>query len=130
MTKEDTVATFFMKVSQTRDQLKAIEEDVADSELTSVVLNGFPDSWEPFIQSICGRAELPKFEDLWADCVQEETRKLSKDSLQRAQDDETQALIAHTRKGKGKRNLGLKNTGRRSTLAHEHKKKDPSKIRC
>ena len=71
MTKEDTVATFFIKVSQTRDQLKAIEEDVVDSEFTSIVLNGFPDSWEPFIQSVCGREELPKFEDLWVDCVQD-----------------------------------------------------------
>jgi hypothetical protein len=73
---------------------------------------------------------LPKFEDLWADCVQEETRKLSRDSSQRPQDEETQALVAHARKGKGKRNLGMKNTGRRSTPAHEHKKKDLSKIKC
>jgi hypothetical protein len=103
MTKEDTVVTFFMKGSQTRDQLKAIEEDVAHSELTSIVLIGFPDSWEPFIQSICGRAELPKFEDLWVHCVQEKTRKLSRDSSQRPLDKKTQALIAHTRKRKGKK---------------------------
>jgi len=54
MTKEDTIATFFMKVSKTRDRQKAIEEYVADSKLTSIVINGFPYSWEPFIQSVCG----------------------------------------------------------------------------
>jgi hypothetical protein len=69
MTMEYIVSTFFMKVSQTRYQPKEIEEDVADSKLISTVLNGFQYSWEPFIQSICGRAELPKFVDLWVDCV-------------------------------------------------------------
>jgi len=41
---------------------------------------------------------LPKFEVLWADCVQEESRKLSRDSLQGPQDEGTLALVAHARK--------------------------------
>jgi hypothetical protein len=134
MTKEDTVATFFMKVSQTRDQLKAIGEEVADSELTSIVLNGFPDSQEPFIQSVCGRAELPKFEDLWADCVQEESRKLSRNSSQGPQDDGIQALATYARKGRGKgkgrRNFRRQNSEEGSPSDQKQKKKDLSKIMC
>jgi len=47
-------------------------------------------------------------------CVQQETRKLSRDSSQGPHDEGTLALVAHARKGK--RNIGMKNTGRRSTL--------------
>jgi hypothetical protein len=101
MTKEDIVTTFFMMVSQTRDQLREIEEDVTDLEFTSIVLNGFPDSWEPFIQSVCGQVELPKFEYLWAHSVQEQSRKLCRDSSQGPQDEGTQ-IPCNKRKRKEK----------------------------
>jgi hypothetical protein len=54
MTKSDSVATYFMKVSQLRDQLKTIGDTIDDAELVTMTLNGFPSSWEPFVQSICG----------------------------------------------------------------------------
>ena len=71
MPKSDSVATYLMRVSQLKDQLKAIGDTIEDQELVLVALTGFPPSWEPFIQSICRRAEMPKFDQLWADCVQE-----------------------------------------------------------
>ena len=57
-----------MKVSQLRDQLKSIGDLIEDVELVMVTLNGFPSSWESFIQSVCGREELPKFDRLWVLC--------------------------------------------------------------
>jgi len=48
-----------MKFSQLRDQLKAIGEDVADSKLTSIILNGFLDSWEPFIKVFVDEHNYP-----------------------------------------------------------------------
>lgn len=131
MTKSDSVAIYFMKISQLKDQLKAIGDIVDEAELVTISLNELSSSWDSFVQSICGRENLPKFDRLWMDYVQEEARVLSKNSLQKPQDDEgTQALAVHARKGKGKRNLGKKNTGRRSSPAHEHKKKDLSRIKC
>lgn len=61
MSSSDSVATYLMRVSQLKDQLKAIGDTVGDKELVLIALNGFP-PWEPFIQSVCGRAELPKFD--------------------------------------------------------------------
>jgi hypothetical protein len=84
-----------MKVSQLRDQLQAIGDKVDDVELVTVTLNGFPSSWESFVQSICGREEFPKFDRLWIDCVQEEAQVLSKNNLQKSQDEGTQALTTH-----------------------------------
>jgi hypothetical protein len=54
MTMSDSVSTYFMKVSQLRDQLKAIGDTIDDVELVTVILNGLPYSWESFVQSICG----------------------------------------------------------------------------
>jgi hypothetical protein len=65
MTKSDSVATFFMKILEIRDQLGAIGEIIFDRELVMITLNDLPSHWEPFIQSFSGRSKLPKFDRLW-----------------------------------------------------------------
>ena len=37
-------------------------------------LNGLPPYWESFIQTISGQTKLPKFDKLWEDFTQEETK--------------------------------------------------------
>jgi hypothetical protein len=69
MTKGDIVAIFFMKMSEIRDQLGAIAEIISNKELVMNTLNALPRHWEPFLQSISGRAELPTFDCLWIDCT-------------------------------------------------------------
>jgi hypothetical protein len=64
MTKGDTVTTFFMKMSEIRDQLGAIGEIISDKELFLSTLNNLPKHWEPFLQSINGREKLPTFDRL------------------------------------------------------------------
>jgi hypothetical protein len=49
MTKENTVATFFMKIYEIKYQLGAIGEIISDRELVMLTLNGLPSHWEPFI---------------------------------------------------------------------------------
>jgi hypothetical protein len=130
MTKADTVATFFMKISEIRDQLGAIGEIISDRELVMLTLNGLPSHWEPFIQSISGRSKLPKFDRLWADCTQEETR-LAARGAQSSHHDESHALASHARKGKGRgRGSDRSFKERKPRPAPEHKKKDLSKIQC
>jgi len=98
MSKSNTNATYFMKKSQIKDQLVAINENIEDSELTTITLNGFPPAWSAFVRGICARKKLPKFDKLWAYCAEEEARLLS--ISQDLEDEEDQALAAHTRKGK------------------------------
>ena len=132
MSRTDTVATYFMKISQLRDQLKAIGDTVTDDELVTIALNGFASSWDPFVQGICSKDVLPKFEQLWNHGVQEEARLLSKQSLQRPPEDGTQALASNAKKGKkhfhNKRSFGKK--GSKHAHGHERKKKDISEIQC
>jgi hypothetical protein len=74
MTKGDTVATFFMKISEIKEQLGAIGEIMYDRELVLYTLNNIPKHWEPFLQSTSGRETLPTFDRMWTDCTQEEIR--------------------------------------------------------
>jgi hypothetical protein len=99
-----------MKISQIKDQLATIGESVDDAELVTTTLNDFSSSWAAFVQGICGRRKLPKFDKLWTDCTQEEN----------------QALAAHVKKRKERRNSSPKKN-RGSVSDH---KKDVSKIRC
>jgi hypothetical protein len=73
MTKDDIVATFFMKISEIRDQLGAIGETISDRELVLTTLNALPKHWEPFLQSINGREELPTFDRLWTNYTQKKS---------------------------------------------------------
>jgi len=59
MTKADTIATFFMNISEIRDQLGDIGETISDRELVMTTLNSLPRHWKPFIQTISGRENLP-----------------------------------------------------------------------
>jgi hypothetical protein len=93
-----TVANYFRRILQIKDQLATIGDPIEYVELLTTTLNGFPSSWDPFVQVICARSKLPKFNKLWADCTQQEFRLISKS--QKTNDDENQALVAQVKKRK------------------------------
>lgn len=107
MTKGDTVATFFMKISEIRDQLGAIGETISDKELVLTTLNALLGHWELFLQSISGRADLPNFDRLWTNCTQEETRLIAR-GVQDSPHDDNHALAFHTKKGRINRRSFIK----------------------
>ena len=122
MDKSNIVSSYFKRASQIKDQLLAIGDHVEEKELVLITLNGFLSSWDVFVQGICARKKIPKFDKLWIYCTQEEARLISK--MQKMNDEENQALASHVNKGKGKK--VTKNTDRRPKLEN---KNDMSKIR-
>jgi hypothetical protein len=42
MNDEDNITSYFVRISQFRDQLQAIEEIISEKELVNIVLNGLP----------------------------------------------------------------------------------------
>jgi hypothetical protein len=74
MENSESITSYLMRVSQIRDQLVAIGDFISDKELVTITLNGFPTFWVPFVQGVCERSKLPKFDNLWADCTHEESR--------------------------------------------------------
>jgi hypothetical protein len=129
MTHSDNVTSYLMRITWICDQLAAIGEVVLDAELVNVGLNGFTKAWEPFIMGICAREHLPKWERLWDDCIQEETRKESRSSKQEGGGgDENLALVSKTKKGKGK--VFVKKGKSQGEGQQSRKKRDMSKIKC
>jgi hypothetical protein len=111
MGKDDTVATFFSKIAQTKHQLIAIGVPVDDDDLVQTTFDGLPDSWGVFLASVNGRESQPNFERLWHDCLEEEGRLNNINDYSILKD---HALAAKTKKwkkfpkskGKGKKPQG------------------------
>ena len=94
-------------------------------------LNALPRHWEPFLQSISGRRDLPEFDRLWTDCTQEETRLIAR-GVQDSHHDDNQALASHAKRGGRNRisfNKAFKDKKTSSASGYDHRK-DKSKIQC
>jgi len=89
-------------------------------------LNGFPRAWESFIRGICSERKLTTFGRLWEDCTQEEARMAAREEKLA---DEDQALAAHTRKGKGKKEFHSPKKFQKLQKSKQ-KKRDLAQIRC
>jgi hypothetical protein len=48
MNDDDNIPSYFVRISQLRDQLQAIEEIISEKELVNIVLNGLPKTWDAF----------------------------------------------------------------------------------
>jgi hypothetical protein len=124
MDNSEFVTSYLMRVSQIRDQLAAIGDVISDKELVTTTLNGFPTFWIPFVQGVCARSKLPKFDMLWADCTHGESRLSNQQK--RLIVDEEEALTSQ----KNKRSFFRKINKEANSVRVLDKKKDVSKIRC
>jgi hypothetical protein len=88
MNDDDNITSYFVRISQLRDQLQAIEEIISEKELVNIVLNGLPKTWDAFAASMNTRKEYPTFEELWTCCAQEESRISAKEKPQKKYDDQ------------------------------------------
>jgi hypothetical protein len=68
MEKDDTVASFFTKISQIRDQLLVFGVQVDDDDLVQTVVDGLPPAWEVFLSGVNARTQ-PNFERMRHDCL-------------------------------------------------------------
>ena len=64
----ETIQSYFSRVSQIKEQLEVVDEEVENEEIIMTTLNGLLRSWESFIQGICGRKKLVNFSRLWEEC--------------------------------------------------------------
>ena len=61
----ETIQSYFTQVSQIKEQLEAVDEEVDNAEIVMNTLNGLPKIWDSFIQGICAKKKLVKFIRLW-----------------------------------------------------------------
>jgi putative lipoic acid-binding regulatory protein len=62
---DDIISSYFVRTSQLRNQLQAIEEIISKKELVNIVLNGLPKTWDAFSARMSIIKEYPTFEELW-----------------------------------------------------------------
>ena len=67
----ETIQSYFTRVSQIKEQLEAVDEEVENAEIVMTTLNGLPRSWDSFIQGICARRKLITFSSSWEECSKE-----------------------------------------------------------
>jgi putative lipoic acid-binding regulatory protein len=120
MNDDDNITSHFVKISQLRDQLQAIEEIISEEELVNIVLNGLPKTWDAFVASMNTRKEYPTFEELWTCCTQEELRINAKEKPQKKYDD--RAFTTRFKNFRNKRKFG----SRRKS----NQEKDISEVQC
>ena len=61
MNDDESITSYFVRISQLRYQLQSIEEIISEKEL-NIVLNGLPKTWDAFVTRMNTRKEYPTFE--------------------------------------------------------------------
>jgi hypothetical protein len=69
MQKGEMIQEYFSRISEIKEQLKAIGDTIDEDEFVMTALNGLTRPWDAFIQSVCGRKEKLQFEGLWEECI-------------------------------------------------------------
>ena len=85
-----TIQSYFTRVSQIKEQLDPVEEEVEDEEVVATTLNGLPGLWDSFIQGMCAKRKLLLSKD-----SQDEARPIIREEKMRETKD--QALTIQTR---------------------------------
>ena len=70
MERDETIASFFTKISQVKDQLASISVEKDEDDVLQTAIDGLPSSWETFLVMVNGREENPNFEIIWHDFIQ------------------------------------------------------------
>ena len=61
----ETIRSYFKRVSQIKERIEAVDEEVENAEIVMTTFIGLPRSWDSSIQGICARNKLFKFSKLW-----------------------------------------------------------------
>ena len=64
MKNGESITSYFLRITELKDQLATMNNQVDDNELSMIALRGLPLSWETFIRGLSSRPELPKFDQL------------------------------------------------------------------
>jgi hypothetical protein len=68
MYNSKTINSYFSRVNQIKEQIATISDLVEEEYMVMTTLNGLPRSWDAFIQGICSRRRLTKFNGHWEEC--------------------------------------------------------------
>ena len=69
MKSGESITQYFLRITELKDQLATMKNQVDDKELSMIALRGLPLSWETFIKGLSSRLVLLKFDQLKNECT-------------------------------------------------------------
>ena len=69
MAKGGGVVPYLTRLTQIKDELRAVAFKTKDEELVRIALNGFYKPWDTFVKGVVAREKLPDWKILWDDLV-------------------------------------------------------------
>jgi hypothetical protein len=124
MTKAENVVTYLTRLTQVRDELGVVREVIADNELVRTALNGVTKQWVVFVEGIVARENLPKWERLWDDFVQEKTQRSNVHGSSSTRNNEENVALA------ANNNKKFKKGAKGGNKPKSESKKDMRKVKC
>ena len=89
MAKAEGVIPYLTRISQVKDELAEVGEVISGFELVRKTLNRVTKPWAAIVEAIVARENLPSWDRLWDDFVEEETqRELVQGSSSTSKEDE------------------------------------------
>ena len=101
--RNEDIQSYFMSMTEIKNDLLSIGEAIAHRELILIALGGLSHEWHVFNTTILNNERIPGFEELQTKCSQEETRMMELDMPSNRND--PIAFSAHAKK---KSNAGSK----------------------
>lgn len=102
MKKGETVQSYFMRISQLKDQLFSSREITSDREIVLIALGGLAPIWDTFITTIRKNDMFPSFDELMGNCTQEETKMISRGRIKKQEEGEPTTFVSQGKKRKGR----------------------------
>ena len=124
MSKTDTAVTYLTKITHVHDELSVVREIVPNHKMVWTTLNGVTKPWKVFVEGIVAWENMPKWECMWDDFIQEDIQRGSLHETQQVEDEKKNLALARKRKGKAKKLSGG------ATSQNKEKQKDMSKVKC
>lgn len=106
MDKGRSIQSYFMRMTEIKNDILSIREVVADRELPLTALVGLTRAWDVFNTTIFNNDNIPSFGELFARCTQEEMRMMDRNKPSNG--NEPTAFSTHAKR---KINAGPKREG-------------------
>ena len=104
--KDESIQSYFMRLTETKNNLLAIGEEIADREMVLIALGGLPRDWYVFNTTILNNNVIPDFDEILTRCTQEETRMMERDHPSNGNGGDPTAFTGDAKK---RNNGGLRN---------------------
>ena len=69
--KDEDIQSYFLRITEIKNDLISIGEVILDREITLTTLGGLPPEWYVFRTTILNNDRIPRFEELMSRCIQE-----------------------------------------------------------